>query len=121
MWLEALVSKSILGQHRRVGDRFEAPLNATMALMGSGVCRKVDGPHPASKPATAKRAAATKTPEPEDDLSEADEALAILVGRALADGRMPTLVKALTAVGLNPSDYSNNTKREAALHAWLEA
>ena len=116
MWLEALVSKSILGQHRRVGDRFEAPLNATMALMGSGVCRKVGGPHP-----PAKKVAAPKTPEPEDDLSEADGALAILVGRALADGRMPALVKALSAVGLDPSDYSNNTKREAALHAWLEA
>lgn len=72
MWLEALVSKNILGKPRRVGDRFEGPLNAGMALMGGGTCRKVSGPHPAPdrhapvrKPAAPKKVETPQAPETE--------------------------------------------------------
>lgn len=46
MWLEAKVSKRILGEHREILDRFECPFNSAPALIASGVCRQVFGPHP---------------------------------------------------------------------------
>lgn len=43
-----------------------------------------------------------------------------LVHDALDEGLKAPMVEALRAVGLDPDDYSNNSKRKAALESWLE-
>ena len=124
MWLEAKHKKRMAGKVRRIGERFECPVNSAMALQAHGLARQVPGPHPPVDRDAALSAPEPEpetTPEPEPETSADDERLAILVGRAIANGKMPALIDALSAVGLNPDDYSNNGKREAALHAWLES
>jgi len=60
-------------------------------------------------------------PEPEDVSARPAENLGDIVMDAIASNKKSELVHALTLVGLNPDDYTNNAKRAEALEAWLDA
>ena len=120
IWIEARVAKRIFGSVRAVGERFQGPIYAALAMASRGDVVQVSGPHPPVDRNAPAKPEPMPEPEPEAALSPADELLAVLVGEALGAGTKDRLVEALEAVGLDPEDYSNNGKRKAALHAWLE-